>query len=65
MHPKLLNITPNKLILMNNMSENLSKEKTSDKTGIKFEDIKINVKEEEIGFETKMKINFGQNENKY
>ena len=63
MHPKLLNITPNKLILMNNMNKNLSKEKTSDKTGIKFEDIKINVKEEEIGFETKMKINFGQNDN--
>ena len=63
MHPKLLNITPNKLILMNNMNKNLSKEKTCDKTEIKFEDIKINVREEEIGFETKMKINFGQNEN--
>ena len=48
---------------MNNMNKNLSKEKTCDKTEIKFEDIKINVREEEIGFETKMKINFGQNEN--
>ena len=63
MHPKLLNITPNKLTLMNNMNKNSSKEKTCDKTEIKFQENKINVKEEELGYEAKIKINFGQNEN--
>ena len=61
MHPKLLGISQNKLNSMNNLRENLSKEKTSDKTYIKFNGNKIGDKEDEIGSIAKMKINFGDN----
>ena len=60
MHPNLLNITPNKLNLLNNSRENLSKEKTCDKTYIKFVRNIIGDKENEMGAEAKMKINFGE-----
>ena len=61
MHPKLLSISPNKLKLLNNSRNNLSKEKTYDKTLIKFNENKIGDKEDEIAFQAKMKINFGDN----
>ena len=61
MHPKLLGISQNKLNTRNNVRENLTKEKTSDKTYIKFNGNKIGDKEDEIGSIAKMKINFGDN----
>ena len=61
MHPKLLSTSQNKLNSLNNLRENLSKEKTSDKTYIKFNGNKIGDKEDEIGSIAKMKINFGDN----
>ena len=60
MHPKLLSITPNKLKLLNNSRDNLSKEKTYDKTHIKCLDNK-NDDKEDIDFQSKMRINFGDN----
>ena len=60
MHPKLLSITPNKLKSLNNSRDNLSKEKTYDKTHIKCLDNK-NDDKEDIDFQSKMRINFGDN----
>ena len=60
MHPKLLSITPNKLKLLNNSRDNLSKEKTYDKTHIKCL-INKNDDKEDIDFQSKMRINFGDN----
>ena len=60
MHPKLMSITPNKLKLLNNSRDNLSKEKTYDKTHIKCLDNK-NDDKEDIDFQSKMRINFGDN----
>ena len=60
-HPKLLSISPNKLKLLNNSRDNLSKEKTCDKTYIKCIENILGDKGDEIGSKTKMKINFGDN----
>ena len=60
-HPKLLKVSPNKLDILNNFRKNFSKEKTCDKTDIKNIENKINDKEEEIGSQTKIKINFSDN----
>ena len=60
-HPKLLKVSPNKLDILNNFRKNFSKEKTCDKTEIKNIENKINDKEEEIGSQTKIKINFSDN----
>ena len=60
MHPKLLSITPNKLKSLNNSRDNLSKEKTYDKTHIKCL-INKNDDKEDIDFQSKMRINFGDN----
>ena len=60
-HPNMLNITPNKLDLLNNFRKNFSKEKTCDKTDIKNNENNLADKDEEIGFKTKLKINFSEN----
>ena len=60
-HPKLLKVSPNKLNLLNNSRKNYSKEKTCYKTDIKYNEDKISDKENELGFNTKIKINFTEN----
>ena len=60
-HPKLIKISPNKLNAINESRKILSKEKTCDKTTIKNEENKTNEQKGEIDFETKIKINFGEN----
>jgi hypothetical protein len=60
-HPKLIKISPNKLNAINESRKMLSKEKTCDKTTIKNEENKTNEQKGEIDFETKIKINFGEN----
>ena len=60
-HPKLIKISPNKLNAINDSRKILSKEKTCDKTTTKNEENKANEQKGEIDFETKIKINFGEN----
>ena len=60
-HPKLIKISPNKLNTINDSRKILSKEKTCDKTTTKNEENKANEQKGEIDFETKIKINFGEN----
>ena len=60
-HPKLLKTSLNKLDLLNNFRENFSKEKTCDKSDNKNGDNKRYDKEGEIGAQTKIKINFSEN----
>ena len=60
-HPNFLKISSGGLGLLNNFRKNFSKEKTCYKTDIKNSENKFNDKKEEIGFETKIKINFSEN----